>query len=38
MYDQSGTYTVAFTIAGLLFAIGFIAMLFAPRPIKPQQT
>jgi MFS family permease len=34
LYDRSGTYSLAFTIAGVLFAIGFFAMLFAPRPVK----
>jgi MFS family permease len=33
--DTTGDYTLAFTITAAVFAVGFVAMLFAPAPKKP---
>ena len=33
--DTTGNYTLAFTITAGVFAVGFVAMLFAPAPKKP---
>ena len=38
LHGSTGNYTIAFSIAGVLFAVGFFAMLFAKPPSRPKLT